>query len=289
MNTVINGDCVEKIKDVKSGSVHFSIFSPPFADLYVYGDDYRDMGNCASRAEFHDHFRFLVPELYRILMPGRLVAVHCMDLSTKKSVDGHIGLDDFSGRLIKDFQESGFIYHTRITIWKDPVVEMQRTKALGLLHKQIKKDSTMSRVGGADYILVFRKEGDNPEPVTHQDKDPSRDDYFPVDVWQKYASPVWMDINYSNTLQRTSARAEKDEKHICPLQLDTIERAIRLWTNPGDLVFSPFAGIGSEGFQAIKMGRRFYGIELKESYFEQATKNILAAEAGKLQMGLFAV
>jgi len=271
---LIHGDCVEHTKGLPDNFIDFSIFSPPFADLFCYSDDHKDMGNSRDYNEFFEHFSFLTPELFRVLKDGRLVAVHCMDLSIQKGKEGYIGLRDFSGMLVKNFQDNGFIYHSRVTIWKDPVIEMQRTKALGLLHKQIKKDAAMCRVGGPDYLLLFRKPGDNQRPIMHQDTDPKKDNYLPVDMWQKYASPVWYDINYSNTLQKTSARADRDEKHICPLQLPTIERSLHLWSNNNDLVFSPFAGIGSEGYQALKMNRRFIGIELKESYFKQGEKNL---------------
>ena len=252
---------------IPDNSIHYSIFSPPFADLYVYSNSERDMGNCKSKSEFYEHFRFIVKELYRIMMNGRLVSFHCMNLPTSKQRDGFIGITDFRGELIRLFEECGFIYHSEVCIWKDPVIAMQRTKALGLLHKQIKKDSAMCRQGIADYLVTMRKPGENPERITHTDET------FPVKVWQNYASPVWMDINPSNTLQRTSAREEKDEKHICPLQLDVIERGINLWTNPNDIVFTPFMGIGSEIYQALKMGRRGIGIELKESYYNQAVLN----------------
>lgn len=284
---LFNNDCVDQLSQLPDNYFGFSIFSPPFAELYVYSDDIRDMGNVKDYDEFFHHFNYLTPELYRTLQPGRLIAVHCMDVSLQKGKDGIIGLKDFSGDLIRNFTENGFIYHTRVTIWKNPVTEMQRTKAIGLLHKQLKKDAAMSRVGGSDYILVFRKPGENENPITHQDKNPNKENYLPVDLWQKYASPVWLDINYSNTLQYRSARAEKDEKHICPLQLETIERCLHLWSNEGDIVLSPFAGIGSEGHEAIKLNRKFVGIELKASYFEQMKKNLENLEKLKYQMELF--
>lgn len=265
--SLYNGDSCEIMTSIPDNSIHYSIFSPPFADLYVYSNSERDMGNCKSKSEFYEHFRFIVKELYRIMMNGRLVSFHCMNLPTSKQRDGFIGITDFRGELIRLFEECGFIYHSEVCIWKDPVIAMQRTKALGLLHKQIKKDSAMCRQGIADYLVTMRKPGENPERITHTDET------FPVKVWQNYASPVWMDINPSNTLQRTSAREEKDEKHICPLQLDVIERGINLWTNPNDIVFTPFMGIGSEIYQALKMGRRGIGIELKESYYNQAVLN----------------
>lgn len=273
------GDCVQLINDVPSESVGFSVFSPPFAELYTYSSHVEDMGNSKDYKEFLSQFGYLVKELYRVIKQGRNVAVHCMDLPIQKGKEGFIGLRDFSGMILKAFEDAGFIYHSRVTIWKDPVVEMQRTKALGLLHKQVKKDSTMSRVGIPDYVLVFRKDGDREDPV-HCD--------INVDTWQKYASPVWMDIDYSNTLQGfRNARDEKDEKHICPLQLPTIERLIHLYTNPGDTVLSPFAGIGSEVYKAVQMGRYGIGFELKESYFEMAKLNLQSAVEAKKQLQLF--
>ena len=264
--SIFNNDCIQGIKELPNQSIDFSIFSPPFAELYTYSDSIADMGNSKDYKEFAVHFEYLVKELSRVIKDGRNVAVHCMDLPIQKGKEGFIGLRDFSGILIDLFTRNGFIYHDRITIWKDPVVEMQRTKALGLLHKQLKKDSTMSRTGIPDYLLVFRKEGENKTPIANKD--------ISVDLWQKLASPVWFDINYTDTLQFRTARDEKDEKHICPLQLQTIERSILLWSNPNDTVLSPFMGIGSEGYQALKMNRKFIGFELKESYFNLACRNM---------------
>lgn len=281
------GDCVEQLSMQPDNKFGFSVFSPPFAELYTYSDDIRDMGNSKDYNQFFTHFSFLTPHLFRTLQEGRLIAVHCMDVSLQKGKDGVIGLNDFSGDLVRAFTQQGFIYHCRVTIWKNPVTEMQRTKALGLLHKTIKKDSSMSRVGGSDYILVFRKPGENKIPIEHQDKDPIKENYLPVDLWQKYASPVWYDINYSNTLQYLSARADKDEKHICPLQLETIERCLHLWSNEGDTVLSPFAGIGSEGHESIRLNRKFVGIELKESYFEQMKRNLEIFEKSRSQLEMF--
>lgn len=269
--TINHGDCVEVVSSLPDNSVHFSIFSPPFDSLYTYSSSDRDMGNCATSAEFMQHFGYLVKELYRVIMEGRLVSFHCMNLPTSKVRDGYIGIRDFRGELIKLFESHGFIYHSEVVIWKDPVIAMQRTKALGLLHKQIKKDSSMSRQGIPDYLVTMRKPGINQEPITHTNES------FPVDVWQRYASPVWDDINPSRTLQYMSAREHDDERHICPLQLQVIERAMDLWSNPGDTVLSPFAGIGSEGYVAIEKGRKFVGAELKESYFNQAVKNLKSA------------
>lgn len=276
-----HGDSCEVMQGLKDNSMGYSIFSPPFEALYTYSDSPRDLGNCRSTEEFYHQFAFIVKELYRIMMPGRLVSIHCMDLPALKNHDGFIGLKDFPGMLIKLFQDSDFIYHSRVTIWKDPVVAMQRTKALGLLHKQIKKDSAMCRQGIADYIITMRKSGENPNPITHTNET------FPVELWQRYASPVWMDINQSNTLNRTSSRDEKDEKHICPLQLDVIERCINLWSLEGDIVFTPFLGIGSETYQSLKMHRKAVGIELKESYYQQAVKNCERAITCEEQIDLF--
>jgi DNA modification methylase len=281
------GDCVQLIQTQPDQSVGFSIFSPPFAELYTYSDELEDMGNSKDYNEFLFAFGFLVKELYRVLQDGRNVAVHCMDLPIQKGKEGFIGLRDFSGLILRAFEDAGFIYHTRVTIWKDPVTEMQRTKALGLLHKQIKKDAVMSRVGIPDYLMVFRKPGENMNPVTHQDTDATKPDYLPVNLWQKYASPVWHDIDYSDTLNFREGREEKDEKHICPLQLPTIERSLHLWSNEGDTVLTPFMGIGSEVYQAVKMGRKGIGFELKSSYFELACKNVKSVEDGKFQLNLF--
>lgn len=268
---IYNGDSVEVVRSFPDNSTHYTIFSPPFASLYTYSNSERDMGNCLDHGMFHEHFSFLIGDLLRVTMPGRLLSFHCMNLPTSKAKDGVIGLTDFRGMLIRAFVDAGWIYHSEVVIWKDPVTAMQRTKALGLLHKQIKKDSCMSRQGIPDYLVTMRKPGDNPERVTHTNET------FPVTMWQKYASPVWMDINPSDTLQYRSAREHNDERHICPLQLGVIRRAIELWTNPGDTVLSPFAGIGSEGFVAREMGRRFVGIELKPSYYRQAKANLDAA------------
>lgn len=281
------GDSVQTIKQIPDESIGFSIFSPPFAELYTYSSELEDMGNSKNYKEFMFAFNFLVQDLFRILWSGRTVAVHCMDLPIQKGKEGYIGLRDFSGMILNAFQDAGFIYHSRITIWKNPVTEMTRTKALGLLHKQIKKDAAMSRVGIPDYLMVFRKPGEHLHPVIHQDTDANKSHYLPVDMWQKIASPVWMDIDYGNTLNGTKARHENDEKHICPLQLDTIERALHLWTNEGDTIYTPFAGIGSELYQALKMNRKAIGGELKESYFNVAVRNCTNAELGKAQALLF--
>lgn len=297
---VYNADCVEVARQMPESSVDFIVYSPPFSSLYTYSNDERDMGNASSDDEFFMHFGFLVAEMYRMLRPGRLMAVHCMNLPTSKQNDGFIGIKDFRGDLIRCFRDAGFIYHSEVTIWKDPVVAMQRTKAIGLLHKTIKKDSSLSRQGIPDYLVVMRKPGDNDKPIEGALKyfvgeEPPRDfvandrvdgslmwtptgDATPIDIWQRYASPVWMDINQTRTLQFQNARDSNDERHICPLQLDVIERAMQLWTADDDVVFSPFTGIGSEGYVALQMGRKFIGTELKESYFKIAAENLKSAE-----------
>jgi DNA modification methylase len=262
-----NGDSCEVLKEIPDNSIHFEIYSPPFASLYTYSNSDRDLGNSKTKDEFYEHFKFIVKELYRVLMPGRLMSVHCMNLPTSKERDGYIGISDFRGDLIRLYEECGFIYHSEVCIWKDPVIAMQRTKALGLLHKQIKKDSCMSRQGIPDYLVTMRKPGENPERVSHTNES------FPVSIWQKYASPIWTDINPSDTLQHRSAREDKDERHICPLQLTVIRRAINLWTNPNDIVLVPFGGIGSSGVVALENGRKTVLCELKTSYYGQLETN----------------
>lgn len=311
-----HSDCVEGIRGIPDNSVDYSVYSPPFASLYTYTASDRDLGNVRTVSEFFEHYRFLIREQYRTMKPGRLLSFHCMNLPATKQHHGHIGLIDFRGDLIRAYQAEGFIYHSETVIWRDPVIAMQRTKALGLLFKQLKKDSAMSRQGIPDYLVTMRKPGTNPDPVT---KDPMD---FPVDLWQNeaspvwsygesdppikqlvdwvrrffapsnnlaqhYADPVWYDINPSDTLQYRSAREDKDEKHICPLQLEIIRRAIRLWTNPNDIVLTPFAGIGSELVVALEMGRRAIGFELKRSYYEQAARNCAAAENKAHQPSMF--
>jgi len=266
-----HGDCVDVLRGLPDQSIHYSIFSPPFASLYTYSNSPRDMGNCRTNEEFFEHFAFLVEELKRVMRPGRNVSFHCMLFPASKERDGFIGLKDFRGDLIRAFQAQGFIFHAETVIWKDPVTQMQRTKSLGLLHKSVRENSAMCRMGIPDYLVTMRAPGDQLDRVTH-----TREDY-PVDRWQKVASPVWMDINPSDTLQYQSAREHDDERHICPLQLEVIRRGVELWTNPGDVVLSPFAGIGSEGFVSVQMGRKFVGVELKDSYFRQAGQNLGAA------------
>lgn len=277
-----HGDCVEVVRGLDDDSIHYSIFSPPFSSLYTYSASPRDMGNVDGDGEFLRHFGFLAAELYRVTKPGRLLSFHCMLLPSSKTKHGYIGLRDFRGDLIRAFREVGWIHHSEVVIWKDPVTAMQRTKALGLLHKQLKKDSCMSRQGIPDYLVTMRKPGRNADAdrVSHTNKT------FPVLEWQQYASPVWSDIDPSDTLQYRSARENEDERHICPLQLEVIRRGLRLWTNPGDTVLSPFAGIGSEGFVALEQERRFVGVELKASYYGQACRNLERAK--RSQRTLFA-
>ena len=304
--SLFHGDTVDVARGLPDRSVDFSVFSPPFASLYTYSNSPRDMGNAKNYDEFFSHYDFLVVEQARVMKPGRLVAIHCMLLSTSKAHHGYIGLQDFRGDIIRAYERRGFIFHSEVVIWKDPVTAMQRTKALGLLYKQLKKDSAMSRQGIPDYLVVMRAPGDNAEPVE------KTEDGFPVGLWQRYASPVWVTtgapddegfltcsaeetedpasgINPNNTLQYKSAREHDDERHICPLQLGVIRRAIRLWTNPNEIVWSPFAGIGSEGYVALEEGRRFVGAELKKSYYEQAARNLASVRQGRAQQGLFSV
>lgn len=286
-----NGDCIDVIKDIPTKSIGYSIFSPPFSELFAYSDSNRDMGNSKNYDEFFIHFDFLIKELERVTMPGRLLSVHCIDIPAMKEKDGFIGIKNFSGDIITAFQNAGFVYHSRHTIWKDPLIEATRTKAIGLMHRQLTKDSSMCRSGLPDYLLTFRKKGENLLPINNEsglcqyeyfgkdNPDISRDKIeYSHNVWRHYASPVWMDIRQTHTLQKSEARTEKDVKHICPLQLDTIGRGLTLWSREGDTVLSPFAGIGSEGYQAIKMGRKFIGIELKKEYFDCAVGNLKTAE-----------
>lgn len=306
------GDSVETIKEIPDDSIHYTIFSPPFASLYTYSASDRDLGNSRSDAEFYAHFQFLITEMYRVTMPGRLLSFHCMDIPAMKERDGYIGIKDFPGDLIRMFEALGWIEHSRVVIWKDPLIEATRTKALGLMHKQVTKDSAMCRQGLPDYLITMRKPGVNPKPIARPDgfesfigedepkarrgkptvrqKDiesyqatTADDPVYSHQVWRRYASPVWMDINASRTLQKDSAREDKDERHICPLQLDVIERAVELWSNPRDIVYSPFMGIGSEGHVALLKGRQFRGCELKESYYKQAVANLIhaAKESGR--------
>lgn len=269
--TLYHGDCIEVMEGIPNHSIGYSIFSPPFSSLYTYSNSPRDMGNCRDDAEFFEHFGYLVDHLLRVMKPGRDVSFHCMLLPTSKAKDGVIGIRDFRGELIRAFASKGFIHHSEAVIWKDPVTAMQRTKALGLLHKTVRNNSSMARQGIPDYLVTMRAPGDVVDKVTHDD--------YPVEKWQRIASPIWTDINPSDTLQFRSAREHDDERHICPLQLEVIRRGVELWTNPGDIVLSPFSGIGSEGYVAVEMDRKFIGIELKESYYNQAIANLYQADA----------
>ncbi len=271
--SLYHGDCVDVVSQLPDKSVGLSVYSPPFGDLFIYSDSAADMGNSGNDETFFKHYEYLIEQMARVTKPGRLTAVHCSDIPFRKWKDGKLGIKDFSGDIIRAHEKHGFTLHSRVTIWRCPVVEMTRTKALGLLYKQLQKDSSKSRVGMADYLLVLRALGENEEPIGHRPQD------FPVDQWQQWASPVWMDINQTNTLNVRMAKEQRDEKHLCPLQLDLIERAVVLWSNHGDIVLSPFTGIGSEGFQALKNKRKFVGVELKESYWRQACKNLNGAES----------
>lgn len=291
--SLYNGDCCELIKGIDTESIGYSVFSPPFADLYTYSDSERDMGNCRNYDEFFVQFGFLIRDLYRVLMPGRLVSIHCMNIPAMKERDGYIGLKDFRGDIIRAFQRDGFIFHAEAVIWKDPLIEATRTKAIGLMHKQLCKDSSMCRQGIPDYVVTMRKPGENQSRIEHPEGlesfagEGEIDGVYSHNVWRKYASPVWMDIRQTRTLNRTSARAEEDEKHICPLQLDTIERCLTLWSGKDDVVLSPFAGIGSEGYMAVKLGRKFIGFELKPSYYAEAVRNLQKVENAPKQLSMF--
>jgi DNA modification methylase len=281
--SLYNADCVEFAVGLPENSIGLSVYSPPFAQLFVYSDSDRDMGNVKDEKEFTEQYRFIVREIFRATKPGRLTCVHCSDLPRTKSMHGSVGLYDFPADIVRVHEEEGWTFHSRITVWKDPVVEMQRTKALGLLYKQIQTDSTRNRQGMADYVLVFRK---TPEDEKTADKVAQDKAKFPVDTWQKWASPVWMDIQQTNVLNVKIARTDKDERHLCPLQLDLIERCIYLWSNPNDVVFSPFTGIGSEGYSALKCGRKFIGTELKPEYYRQAIKNLNEASSNSSILNL---
>jgi DNA modification methylase len=305
-----NADCVEVTRGIPDNSLHYTIFSPPFISLYTFSDHARDMSNCADDTTFWTHFKFLIAELHRATMPGRLCSIHCMQLPTSKTRDGFIGLRDFRGDIIRAFEEAGWVYHSEVCIRKDPVAAMQRSKSIGLLHKQICKDSSLSRMAVADYVVTMRKLGDNPQPIagafdTYYGSEATPDgplvtetgkmrtinrpgdNWYSVAVWQRYAEPVWMDINQGDVLSRTNAREEEDERHISPLQLTVIRRCIDLWSNAGDVVYSPFAGIGSELYCAVEMGRKAVGAELKGSYYKQAVANLAFAETETKEPSLF--
>jgi DNA modification methylase len=310
-----NGDCVEVVGKLPDNSIGFSVYSPPFANLYIYSDSERDMGNCASNNEFLEHYKYLIAEKYRVTIPGRLTAIHCKDLPAYFHRDGYAGLKDFPGQIIKAHEDCGWKFHSRVTIWKCPVTERERTNNNGLLHKTVLRDRSQLRQGMADYLIIMRKvtgelmsdvpvspgEGltdyigiDECDPRVENSFHPSKfarkkvAKIDSINVWRRYAEPVWWDINQQNVLNTAIARDNRDEKHICPLQLDVINRALQLWSMEGDTVLSPFMGIGSEGYCAIKMGRKFVGAELKESYWKQACKNLANAESLLIQSDLFA-
>ena len=292
--TAYNADCVDVVSALPDNSIGMSVFSPPFASLYTYSDSSHDMGNVKDDAEFFEQFDYLVAQLYRVTKDGRIVAFHCMNLPTTKERDGFIGMKDFRGDLIRAFQKHGFIFHSETCIWKDPLIAATRTKAIGLMHKQLCKDSSVSRAGIPDYLIAMRKPGENTEPIAHENgltdfigENPPRTGVLSHQIWRRYASPVWMDIDQTLTLQYTSARENDDERHICPLQLQVIDRALTLWSNPGDVVLSPFMGIGSEGYEALKMKRKFVGVELKTSYYNLAVRNLNDAENEMEENDLF--
>jgi len=276
--TMYNGDCVDVVGQLPGCSVDLSIYSPPFSDLFIYSDSERDMGNCTDDSQFAEHYGHLLREMFRVIRPGRMTCVHVSDIPARKSREGFIGLRDFSGDVIRAHQSAGFHYHSRITIWKEPVTEMQRTKAHGLLWKNIKDDSTRNRVGIPDYVLIFKRPPTTKAEEALAEKVQHTPEEFPVDQWQKWASPVWMDVDQGRTLNARIAKGEGDEKHMCPLQLDVIERLAVLYSNPGDVVLSPFGGIGSEGVGVLRFGRKFVGVELKPGYFGRALRNLRDSE-----------
>lgn len=313
---IYNSDCIEGVSKLPDESIHFSIYSPPFVGLYIYSDSCRDMGNCKTNDEFFEHYKFLIKEIYRVTIPGRLTAIHCKDLPAYHHRDGYSGLKDFPGDIIKAHEDCGWTFHSRITIWKCPVVERERTNNNGLLHKTVLRDRSQLRQGMADYLLIMRKTEVetlmSKEPITNHGKgfdrfvgmpesDPRKPHSFhpsqyarksiasddSINIWRRYAEPVWWDIDQRNVLNKEIARESRDEKHICPLQLDVIERAVQIWSNPNDVVLSPFMGIGSEGYVSINSGRRFIGFELKESYFKQAVENLKNADASTTEPSLF--
>ena len=286
-----NGDCCQILKMLPDESIDMSVFSPPYGSLYVYNNSPLDLGNCRNDDDFFQHFDFVISELMRVIKPGRIVAVDCMNIPAMKERDGYIGLKDFRGDLIRAFLKHGFIFHSEHCMFKDPLIEATRTKALGLMHKQLCKDSSMSRAGIPQYLLAFRKPGINKEPIAHVDgltefygDDAPETGTLSHEYWRRYASPVWMDINFSDTLNGRAGRDDADERHICPMALDITKRALHLWTNPGDKVLSPFAGIGSEGYVSLQMNRKFVGIELKESYYKQAADNLKSASIRTLDI-----
>jgi DNA modification methylase len=290
---IYNADCIEVVRALPTASVGLTLTSIPYGNLYVYNASPRDVGNCTTDEQFWEHFQFLIPELLRVTKPGRQVVIDVMNTPAMKERDGYIGLKDLRGDVIRAFVQAGFIFHSEHCMWKDPLTEAVRTKSLGLMHKQLCKDSAMSRAGIPQYLLAFRKPGTNPEPIAHESgldtwsgENPPKTGNLSHERWRRYASPVWMDIDFTRTLNAAAAREEEDEKHVCPFSLDIVERALTLWSNPGDVVLDPFSGIGSTGYVAVPWGRRFVGVELKTAYYEQALKNLQAAQ--KTQASLFA-
>jgi len=296
-HALYNGDCVEVMRELPDGFVDMAVFSPPFANLYIYSDDLRDMGNCANEQEFFEQMDFMTDQLYRIMRPGRIVAVHCKQLALAKYKCGRSGLHDFRGDIIRHFEDHGFTYHSEVCIWVDPVAQMQKTKSQKLLYCNLRRDASVTGVGMPDYLVIFRKfpkDEDATVPIRHYRPDEKRihnaatdTQVMDLDVWQKYASPVWYDIRRSDVLNVRVARDDKDEKHICPLQLEVIRRAVQLWSNPGEVVFSPFGGIGSEPYVALEQGRKAMAVELKPSYYRQMVKNCAEMESKPMQMDIF--
>ncbi len=276
-----NGDSCEELPTLASDSVDLSIYSPPFSSLYTYSASERDIGNCSTHEEFIVHLGFVISELLRVTKPGRLTCCHIAQLTSTKATHGVIGINDLRGDVIKAFKQAGWIHHGEVTVDKDPQAVAIRTHSRSLLFVSLKKDRSVLAPALADFICVFRKPGDNEVPIVGGDGPDAN-------TWIKWAHHVWYDIDATDTLNVVEARENDDERHICPLQLGLIERCVRLWSNPGELVLSPFAGIGSEGYEAVRHGRRFWGCELKESYARVAAKNLAIAETLQTQGTLFA-
>lgn len=272
------GDSCERMAEIDDDTIGLSVYSPPFASLFTYSPSPRDLGNSVDRDEFFAHYGFIIRENLRITMPGRICAVHVQQLTTTMSTNGVIGVTDFRGQVIKAYVDDGWIFHGEVTVDKDPQAQAIRTKAQALMFVTKNRDSSMTRPALADYLLLFRKPGDNDIPIKTD---------VTNDEWIEWARPVWLDIKETNTLNVRVARDNADERHICPLQLDFIERCVRLWSNPGETVFSPFAGIGSELYVAVQHGRRALGIELKPSYWRVAVNNLRSLDAQKDQAVMF--
>jgi DNA modification methylase len=284
---MILGDSCEELPKLESDSVDLSVHSPPFDSLYTYSPTIRDMGNSPDRETFHKHYGFVVRELLRLTRPGRMACVHVMDLPTTKATHGVVGLTDFSAEVVRDYQDAGWIFVNRITIRKNPQAAATRTKSHGLAFAQLRRDRSQTRPVYPDYLLLFRKPGQNTVPIISPLSD-SGDQRIDNDLWIKWAEAIWDDIRETNTLNVAVARDDADERHLCPLSLDLIERCVRLWSNPGEHVLSPCAGIGSEGHSSLKLGRRFTGVELKRSYWQTAVNNLRQVEAEANALTLFA-